>query len=470
MNGLSRRSSVCAALVFMLIVPACVCGASSRDAKWQSLFDGRTVDGWQVRGGTAKYHVEDGVIVGTTVEGSPNTFLCTEKRYGDFELELEFKCDPQLNSGVQVRSHAYKKDTKVVMWRNGKPVERVRPAGHVYGYQVEIAGAGGASGGIWDEARKAMWLYDARQNPDAGKAYKASDWNQYRIVCIGDRIRTWVNGAACADFRDPVDLTGFIGLQVHSYRGEKPAQVRWRSIRIKDLGRHEWSPLFNGEDLAGWHALPGGKWEVRDGVIVGSNVASDGRHGLLLSDEVYKDFTVRLKFKAVSGNSGLYFRAEKVDGPVGVHGFQAEIDASNDVGGLYETGGRAWVVQPKPDEVATWFKPGQFIVSKIADRLIVWFCFHVSLLCLMYVAIETFRRYLNGTGRLRNELNRNSYYVYIIHVVAIGCIALIMLGSAIPSLLKYLILTVSAYGASNVIISLGRCVMNPARRYWRDDV
>jgi hypothetical protein len=117
-----------------------------------------------------------------------------------------------------------------------------------------------------------------------------------------------------------------------------------------------------------------------------------------------------------------------------------------------------------------WFKPGQYIVSKIGDRLIVWLSFHVSLLCLMYVMIETFRRYLNGTGRLRNELNRNSYYVYIIHVVVIGCIALIMLGSAIPSLLKYLILTVSAYVASNVIISLGRCVANPARRDWRDDV
>lgn len=360
MNHLYRISSVIAVLAMACATPEPVESADSGGAQWQSLFDGKTLDGWEVRGGNATYRVENGTIVGTTVEGSPNTFLCTEKDYGDFELELEFKCDPQLNSGIQVRSHAYQKDTPTVMWRNGKPQERVRPAGHVYGYQVEIADAGGASGGIWDEARKAMWLYDARQNPDVAKAFKSGRWNKYRIVCNADRIRTWVNGVPCADFRDPVDLTGFIGLQVHSYRGKEPAQVRWRNIRIKDLGRHEWLPLFNGNDLAGWHAIPGGKWQVSDGVIVGSNVASDQRHGLLVSDRKFKDFTVRLKFNAVSGNSGLYFRVDKVDGAVGVHGFQAEIDATQDVGGLYETGGRGWVVQPTRDDVQQWFKPEQW--------------------------------------------------------------------------------------------------------------
>ena len=69
---------------------------------------------------------------------------------------------------------------------------------------------------------------------------------------------------------------------------------------------------------------------------------------------------MRLKFKAVQGNSGLYFRVDKVKGAVGVHGFQAEIDPANDVGGLYETGGRAWVVQPTPEQVKKYFKPGQW--------------------------------------------------------------------------------------------------------------
>jgi len=103
-----------------------------------------------------------------------------------------------------------------------------------------------------------------------------------------------------------------------------------------------------------------------------------------------------------------------------------------------------------------WFKPGSFIVSRIIDKLIVWFCFHLSLLCLVYVTIETFRRYLDKAGRLRNELNRNSYYVYIIHVIVMGVFALIMLNTAIPSILKYLVLTVSTFVASNLIICFCR--------------
>ena len=119
-------------------------------------------------------------------------------------------------------------------------------------------------------------------------------------------------------------------------------------------------PLFDGKTLAGWHTLPGGKWEVRDGVIIGTAERSEGRHGQLVSDKRYKDFTVRLKYKAIKGNSGLYFRVDEVKGGVGVHGFQAEIDPANDVGGLYETGGRAWVVQPTPEQIKTYFKPGEW--------------------------------------------------------------------------------------------------------------
>jgi len=327
----------------------------------EQLFDGKTLEGWEVKGGTAKYHVEDGAIVGTTVEGSPNTFLCTKKNYGNFMLVFEVKVDPVLNSGVQIRSHTYKEDTKLTVWRNGQKREQLRKAGTVFGYQVEIANAsGGASGGIWDEARKAMWLYEAKTNEAASKAMKDNEWNEFRVLAVGDRIRTWVNDVPCADFRDPVDQSGFIGLQVHAFKGDKPAQVRWRNIRIREFGTSTWRPLFDGKTLDGWHTLPGGKWEIADGIITGTSSSSESRHGLLVTDQKYDDFTVRLKFKAVKGNSGLYFRAEEVAGGVGVHGFQAEIDAANDIGGLYETGGRAWVVKPTPEQVATWFKPGQW--------------------------------------------------------------------------------------------------------------
>lgn len=325
-----------------IIIAIALLAAPALAQQWQSLFDGKTLEGWYVRGGTAKYHVEDGAIVGTTVAGSPNTFLCTESDYGDSILELEVKCDPALNSGIQVRS-------------------RVTSENRVYGCQVEIAASATASAGsIYDEGRRGRWVYRIPPNSPAAKAYKDNDWNHYRIVCHGPRIQTWINGVPCADTIDTLDTTGFIGLQVHSVAGDPKLQVRWRNLRIRELGRHVWRPLFDGKTLAGWHTLPGGKWEVRDGMIIGTSPAGETRHGLLVSDAVYGDFTVRLQFKALKGNSGFYFRSDEVPDAVGVNGFQAEIDASKDVGGLYETGGRAWVVQPKPEDVARYFKPGQW--------------------------------------------------------------------------------------------------------------
>lgn len=119
-------------------------------------------------------------------------------------------------------------------------------------------------------------------------------------------------------------------------------------------------PLFDGKTLSGWHTIPGGEWKVEEGAIVGHSAAKEPRHGHLVTNDQYGDFTVRLKYKAIKGNSGLYFRIEKVKGDVGVKGFQAEIDPANDIGGLYETHGRAWVVKPTADEVKKYFKPGDW--------------------------------------------------------------------------------------------------------------
>jgi hypothetical protein len=99
-----------------------------------------------------------------------------------------------------------------------------------------------------------------------------------------------------------------------------------------------------------------------------------------------------------------------------------------------------------------WFKPGRSLVSPILDKLILWLCFMLSLLCLLYATIETFRRYQSKTGRLRNQLNRNAYYVYIIHVIVMGPIALIMLNTSMSSLSKYLVLTLSTFVTSNLIV------------------
>ncbi len=209
------------------------------DDRWVPLFDGKSLDGWTVRGGFATYKVEDGVIVGSTAEGSPNTFLC-KGDFADFVLEVEVKCDPRLNSGVQVRSKVTETDTPKT-----EETKRARPAGVVYGPQCEIARKDtGTAGRFYDEGRRGRWLDEGRA--DAKDVFKDDDWNQYKIVVQGKRYRSWVNGVLCADVTDDVDQKGFIGLQVHGIaKGEGPYQVRWRKVRVLELKPGEKAPGVN---------------------------------------------------------------------------------------------------------------------------------------------------------------------------------------------------------------------------------
>jgi hypothetical protein len=227
-----------------LIVCAVASGAvvgfgAARDSDgWVSLFDGKTLQGWSVHSGFAKYEAQDGMIVGTAVKGSPNSFLCTDKEYGDYVLEFEVKCDPNLNSGVQFRSHIAKEEM-VWVFRSEKGEPRVQkiPPDRVYGYQVEIAMARSRScGGVYDEARRAFFVADIRENAAAAAAFKDNEWNKYRIECKGNSMKTFVNDVPCADFQDSLDAKGIIGLQVHGLGKDfKPYQVRWRNIRIREL-------------------------------------------------------------------------------------------------------------------------------------------------------------------------------------------------------------------------------------------
>jgi hypothetical protein len=205
---------------------------------WIDLFDGQSLDGWSVHSGYATFYVQDGMIVGTTATGSPNTFLCTDKTYGDFILEFEVKCDPRLNSGVQFRSIIPSNDIEFIFQdRDGKASVQKHPKDRLYGYQVEIATAeNSTSGGVYDEARRAFFLQDIRQQAEASKAFIDGQWNKYRIQCQGNHIQTWVNDIPCSDFKDDMTYEGVIGLQVHSI-GNSPDtyQVMWRNIRIQEL-------------------------------------------------------------------------------------------------------------------------------------------------------------------------------------------------------------------------------------------
>ena len=206
---------------------------------WVNLFDGKTFKGWEKRGGTAEFVVEDGVILGTGSKRSPNTFLCTKKIYSDFVLELEFKVDTALNSGVQIRGDVYGKDAEVQ--KKGGKKKKTHQAGRVRGYQVEIDPDTTRNrmwtGGIYDEARRG-WLADLSKNKLARDAFKPEQWNHFRIQANGDQIKTWINGVHAVTLRDSMDTSGFIGLQVHGQgkdKGRAGKQARWRNIRIKEL-------------------------------------------------------------------------------------------------------------------------------------------------------------------------------------------------------------------------------------------
>ena len=213
--------------------------SSAAAGEWVNLFDGKSLEGWSVHSGFAKYEAEDGAIVGTAVKGSPNSFLCTKKEYGDFILEFEVKCDPKLNSGVQFRSQIAPKDLVFIFAdKEGKPQKRGLPADRVYGYQTEIATQeSGSSGGIYDEARRGFFIAAVAPDSPASKAFKDNQWNKYRIECRGDSIKTSINGIPCVDFRDAMTARGTIGLQVHGLGAKDfhPYQVRWRNIRIQEL-------------------------------------------------------------------------------------------------------------------------------------------------------------------------------------------------------------------------------------------
>ncbi len=297
---------------------------------WQPLFNGRDLTGWKLLNGHARYKVQNGEIVGTTVYGEPNSFLATEKEYGDFILEFEFKVDSTMNSGVQFRSESN------AAYNNGR----------VHGYQYEIdPSKRGWTGGIYDEARR-DWLYPLDLNPRAKTAFRQAQWNHARIECIGAVIRTWINGVAAAYLVDDLTPKGFIALQVHAINNAAEAgeTIRWRKLRIQTshLQPSPYQPLFvvnmlpndlsaaektngvsllwDGKTTKGWRGaykneFPDHGWEIKDGVL--SVLPSAGKEaangGDIVTTEEYGAFILQFDFKLSEGaNSGVkYFVTEK---------------------------------------------------------------------------------------------------------------------------------------------------------------
>ncbi len=300
----------------------------SLEKGWTNLFDGKTLNGWKTVGGKAPYSIEGDAIVGRMTKGTPNSFLITEKEYGDFILELDVKLEgSQTNSGIQTRSHL---DPNA---NDGR--------GKVYGRQVEIDPSSRAwSGGIYDEARRG-WLYPLDLNENAKKAYKAEEYNHIRIEAIGDELRTWVNDIPVSYVVDTIDRTGFIGLQVHSIPAELDGKkVYFKNVKIKtadlkskgfpkdvyivNLKPNEIADaerkkgvklLFDGKTSNGWRSIHGDKfpdrgWEIKDGqlTVLKSDGGESTNGGDIVTKDKYKVFDLSFEFKLSPGaNSGVKY-------------------------------------------------------------------------------------------------------------------------------------------------------------------
>ncbi|WP_286858612.1 MULTISPECIES: 3-keto-disaccharide hydrolase [Sphingobacterium] len=295
---------------------------------WTDLFDGKTLNGWKSVGGKAPYSIEGDAIVGRMTKGTPNSFLITEKEYGDFILELDVKLEgSQTNSGIQTRSHL---DPKA---NDGR--------GRVYGRQVEIDPSSRAwTGGIYDEARRG-WIYPLDLNENAKKAYKAEEYNHIRIEAIGDELRTWINDVPVSYVVDTIDRTGFIGLQVHSIPSELDGKkVYFKNVKIKtsdlkskgfpkevyivNLKPNEVTDaekkkgvklLFDGKTNNGWRSIHGNKfpdrgWEIKDGqlTVLKSDGGESTNGGDIVTKDKYAVFDLSFEFKLSPGaNSGVKY-------------------------------------------------------------------------------------------------------------------------------------------------------------------
>lgn len=320
-------------LSFYILFVLVLSGVAQAQDGWINLFNGENLDGWVQRNGEAKYEVIDGVIVGTTVMNTPNSFICTEKNYSDFVFEVELLVEPNMNSGIQFRSNSLPE------FKNGR----------VHGYQCEVDPSARAwSAGIYDEARRG-WLYPLDLNPKAKSALKMGEWNKYRIECIGNSIRTWLNDIPVAHVIDDMTSEGFIALQVHGIgknKDKEGQQIKWRNVRIKtenlepafyadihvenlvvnDLSvvekKQGFNYLFDGKSTECWKSAKTGEfptqgWEVKDGVL---SVLSNGgdnskKGGDIITRKEFGPFELKFDFNLTEGaNSGVKYGIGK-NGP-----------------------------------------------------------------------------------------------------------------------------------------------------------
>jgi len=208
------------------------------------IFNGSNLNGWLNYGG-GKFYVENNCIVAEAITGLPNTFLHTEKKYQNFELQFDVKLDTVLNSGVQIRSNIYQNDTETVRWggrfdQEGKKdlINIIRKAGTFWGYQIEIDPTSRAwSGAIYEEAGRGF-LHTPGINQKVKSAFKPLEWNHYKIRVKDNHIQSWVNGVIIGDVYDDLTVNGYIALQLHGIGKDiikANKKIRWKNLSLREL-------------------------------------------------------------------------------------------------------------------------------------------------------------------------------------------------------------------------------------------
>ncbi|MEN7551406.1 DUF1080 domain-containing protein [Rapidithrix thailandica] len=177
---------------------------------WQSIFNGKDLDGWKIHG-TEKWYVSEGNLICESGPDKQYGYLATDKQFKDFELKLEFKQEAEGNSGVFFRSSL--EGTKISGW------------------QVEVAPPGKDTGGVYESYGRG-WLVKIPEEKE--NILKMGEWNEMRIRVKGGKVTTWLNGQKMVNFKDEKigQAKGSIALQIHDGGGIK---VRWRNIQVKEM-------------------------------------------------------------------------------------------------------------------------------------------------------------------------------------------------------------------------------------------
>ncbi|MCA8991794.1 MAG: DUF1080 domain-containing protein [Planctomycetaceae bacterium] len=263
--------------------------AEEQQAGWLTLFDGHSLFGWESNNEEVNWHVADGAI---TADSGPTGLLVTHVPFADYELRVQFRMEAAGNSGVFLRTTKQPKEVTADCYELN--IVDDHPSGFLTGSFV------------------------GRQKTEAPIS-GSGDWKTFRVLAQGRRFEVFLDDQPILDYSDETDSfrpTGLIGLQKNA------GKIEFRDIRLKPLSL---DPLFNGEDLTGWHTVPGSKSEFS--VVDGAIHVVNGQ-GFLETDQTYGDFILQAESEthAERLNSGYFFRLNKGTEEAPSNGYEVQID------------------------------------------------------------------------------------------------------------------------------------------------